>query len=104
MGLRRIYNQVSRGMQTTKNFLGNAYATGSRFLGGLDSYAGVARNVIGAVAPMVGSLSGPVGQAVGGAVGAGMKALGTYDALKTEAMTQANQIGNVTAAARWGLQ
>ena len=103
MGFKRIYDQVSRGLQTTKNFLGSAYASGSRFLSGLDAYAGAAKNVIGAVAPMLGSMSGPIGQAVGAAVGGGVQALGQYDRLKTEAMTQANQIGNVVAAGRRGL-
>jgi hypothetical protein len=104
MGLQRIYRQVHSGLQSTKGFLGNAYAKGSRFLSNVEQYAGVARNVIGAVAPMVGSMSGPVGQAVGAAVGGGMKALGVYDRLKTETMTQANQIGNVAAAASRGLR
>mgnify|MGYP003323905747 CR=1 FL=1 len=76
MGLQRIYRQVHSGLQTTKGFLGNAYATGSRFLSNIDQYAGVARNVFGAVAPMVGSMTGPVGQAVGAAVGGGMRAFG----------------------------
>ena len=104
MGLQRIYRQVHSGLQTTKGFLGNAYATGRRFLSNVDQYAGVARNVIGAVAPMVGSMTGPVGQAVGAAVGGGMKELGVYDRLKTETMTQANQLGNVAAAASRGLK
>ena len=104
MGLQRTYRQVHSGLQTTKGFLGNAYAKGSRFLSNIDQYAGVARNVIGAVAPMVGSMTGPVGQAVGAAVGGGMRALGAYDSLKTETMTQSNQVGNVAAAASRGLR
>ena len=67
-----------------KDFLGGAYRSSVKFAQGLDQYAGIARNVLGAVAPVVGSLSGPMGGAVGSAVGAGMKALGTYDTLKTQ--------------------
>ncbi len=63
----------------------------------------MARGAIGAVAPVLGSMTGPVGQAVGAAVGGGMKALGAYDRLKTEAMNQTNQIGNVAAAAKRGI-
>ena len=103
MGLRRIYQQVNRGFQSTKNFLGNAYSASSRFLSGLDKYAGVVRNVIGEVAPVAGALTGPLGSAVGTGVSAAMKGLGAYDRLKTEAMTQANQLGNVAAAATRGI-
>ena len=104
MGLQRIYHQVHRGFQIAKGFLGNAYKVGGGLLQGMDRYASLARNVIGAVAPIAGSMSGPVGQAVGAAVGGGMKALGTYDSLKTEAMAQGAQMGNVVAAARRGLK
>ena len=104
MGLQRIYSQVSRGLSTGKNFLGNAYAKSSRFLSNIDQYAGVARKVIGEVAPIAGAMSGPLGTAVGAGVGAAMKGLGAYDRLKSEAMTQANQVGNVAAAATRGLR
>ena len=104
MGLQRIYHQVNRGFKNAKGFLGNAYKQAGSFMQGMDRYAGLARNVVGAVAPIAGSLSGPVGQAVGAAVGAGMKGLGTYDSLKTEAMAQGAQMGNVVAAARRGLK
>ena len=104
MGLKSIYHQVHRGFQTAKGFLGNAYAASGKFLSGLDKYAGVARGVIGEVAPMAGALTGPVGTAVGAGVGTAMKGLGVYDRLKTEAMTQAGQLGNVAAAANRGLR
>ena len=99
MGLQRIYHQVNRGFQNAKGFLGNAYKKAGGFLQGVDRDAGLARGVIGAVAPVVGSMTGPVGQAVGG----GMKALGAYDRLKTEAMSQGAQLGNVAAVAQRGL-
>ena len=86
-----------------KDFLGGAYRSSVKFAQGLDQYAGIARNVLGAVAPVVGSLSGPMGGAVGNAVGAGMKALGTYDTLKTQAMSQVGQAGAAVSAARRGL-
>ena len=76
MGLGGLYDNVSRGLSNAKQFLGRAYHGGVKFAQGLDQYAGVARNVIGAVAPMVGSMSGPMGSALGAAVGGGMKALG----------------------------
>ena len=104
MGLQRIYHQVSRGFQTTKNFLGKAYKAGGNFMQGMDRYAGVARTIIGAVAPVAGAMTGPIGAAVGAGLSTGMKALGTYDRLKTEAMTQGNQIGNIAAAASRGLK
>ena len=59
---------------------------------------------IGAVAPVAGALSGPVGSAVGSGLGAAMKRLSAYDSLKSEAMGQMNQMGNVAAAARRGLR
>ena len=71
----------------------------------IDQYAGIARGVIGAVAPVVGGLSGPVGTAVGAAVGGGMQALSAYDRLKTEAMHGYNQAAQVgTALKRSGVQ
>ena len=100
MGLSRIYNGVSRGLSGAKSFVGRAFH-GVKFAQGLDQYAGVARGVIGAVASMVGGMSGPVG--AGAAVGGGMKALGAYDRLKMDAMNQGNQIAGVAAAARRGL-
>ena len=103
MGLGGLYDNVSRGLSNAKGFLGRAYHGGVKFAQGLDRYAGLARNVIGAVAPVVGSMSGPMGQALGAAVGTGVKALGTYDRLKMDTMNQVNQVGNVAAAARRGL-
>ena len=98
MGLSRLTNNIQQGFMSGKRMLSQAYTGGKRFLSHLDNYAGIARNVIGAVAPVVGQLSGPVGQAVGAAVGGGMQALGQYDRLKMEAMNQGNQIGQVGAA------
>ena len=103
MGLSEIRNSVTRGLSGAKNFLGRAWHGGVEFAKHIDEYAGMARGVIGAVAPVVGSMTGPVGQAVGAAVGGGMKALGAYDRLKTKAMAQGNQIGNVAAAAKRGI-
>ena len=103
MGLGGLYDNVSRGLSNAKQFLGRAYHGGVKFAQNLDQYAGVARNVIGAVAPMVGSMSGPMGSALGAAVGGGMKALGAYDRLKMDTMNQTNQMANVASAARRGL-
>ena len=86
-----------------KRFLGHAYHEGKKFLGHVDKYAGIARSVIGAAAPVVGSMSGPIGSAVGAAVGGGMQALGQYDRLKSEAMNQHNQIAKVGAAVKRGI-
>ena len=61
MGLGGLYDNVSRGLSSAKNFLGRAYHGGVKFAQGLDQYVGVAPNVIGAVAPMVGSMGGPMG-------------------------------------------
>ena len=73
-------------------------------LSNIDQYAGLTRNVIGAVAPIAGSLTGPVGTAVGSAISAGVQGLGMYDRLKSETMAQANQVGNVIAAGKRGLK
>ena len=64
---------------------------------------GIAKTVIGAVAPVVGQMSGPIGTAVGAAVGGGVQALGGYDRLKMEAMNQGNQVGQVGAAIKRGI-
>ena len=104
MGLGSLYDEMTRGLSSADNYLGRAYHGGVKFAQNLDQYAGVARNVIGAVAPMVGSMSGPMGQALGAAVGGGMKALGAYDRLKMDTMNQTNQMANVAAAAKRGLK
>ena len=88
---------------TGKRFLGHAYHEGKKFLSHIDNYDGIAENVIGAVVPVVGSMSGPVGAAVGAAVGGGMQALGQYDRLKSEAMNQHNQLANVGTAIKRGM-
>ncbi len=49
-------------------------------------------------------MTGPVGGAVGAGLGAAMRGLSAYDALKTEAMGAARQVGNVVAAAQRGLK
>ena len=103
MGLSRLTRGIQQGFMHGKRFLGQAYTDGKKFLSHLDNYAGIARNVIGAVAPVVGQLSGPVGSAVGSAVGAGVQALGQYDRLKMEAMNQGNQVGQVGAAIKRGI-
>ena len=86
MGLSGLYDNVTRGLSNAKGFLGRAYHGGVKFAKTIDQYAGVARNVIGAVAPMVGSMGGPMGQALGAAVGGGVNALGHYDRLKMDTM------------------
>ena len=73
MGLSRLTHGIQQGFMHGKRFLGQAYTDGKKFLSHLDNYAGIARNVIGAVAPAVGQLTGPVGFAVGAAVGAGAR-------------------------------
>ena len=103
MGLSRLTHNIQHGIMSGKRMLSQAYTGGRKFLSHLDNYAGIARNVIGAVAPVVGQLSGPVGQAVGAAVGGGMQALGQYDRLKMEAMNQGNQMGQVGAAIKRGI-
>ena len=103
MGLSRLTHNLQQGFMSGKRFLGQAYTGGKKFLSHLDNYAGIARGVIGTVAPVVGQLSGPIGSAVGAAVGAGAQALGQYDRLKMEAMNQGNQVANVGAALNKGI-
>ena len=103
MGLSRLTHGIQQGFMQGKRFLGHAYSEGKRFLGHMDQYAGIAKNVIGAVAPVVGSMSGPIGSAVGAAIGGGVQALGQYDRLKMEAMNQHNQLANVGTAIKRGM-
>ncbi len=73
--------------------------------GQIDHYAGLAKDVVGAIAPVAGALSsGPVGAAVGTGLGVAMKGLSAYDSLKSEAMVQMSQVGNVAAVAKRGLR
>ena len=76
MGLSRLTHGIQQGFMHGKRFFGQAYTGGKKFLSHLDNYAGIARGVIGAVAPVVVQLCGSVGSAVGSAVGAGVQALG----------------------------
>ena len=85
MGINSLSRRFNRGVSNAKNFLGNAYRGVSKFAGHLDGYMNTAKNVIGAVAPVAGALTGPVG----GAVGAGLGV--------------ATQAGNVASAAKRGL-
>ena len=95
---------IGNAWRQTRGFLRSTYHEGKKFLSHVDQYAGIAKGVIGAVAPIVGSMSGgPVSAAVGAAVGGGMQALGAYDRLKSEAMNQHNQIANVGAAVKRGM-
>ena len=103
MGLSRLTHNIAQGFMSGKRFLGHAYSEGKKFLGHLDQYAGMAKNVIGAVAPVVGSLSGPIGSAVGAAVGGGVQALDQYDQLSMQAMNQHNQLANVGTAIKRGM-
>ncbi len=103
MGLSEIYDGMSRAASGAKEFLGNALQTGMKFAQGIDNYAGMARGVIGAVAPIAGSLTGPVGAAVGAGISGGMWALGAYDRLKSEAMHQGSQMAGVATAAKRGM-
>ena len=103
MAFGSLQRRFNRGVTNAKGFLGNAYRGVTKFAGKLDHYAGVARNVIGAVAPVAGALSGPVGGAVGAGVGMAMRGLSAYDSLKSEAMGHAAQAGNAAAAVKRGL-
>ena len=102
--IKHLTQRIGKGICDAKSFMGNAYHQGSKFLGTVDRYAGIARKVIGAVAPVAGALTGPTGAAVGAAVSLGMKRLSAYDSLKTEAMGQMNQAMQVGLAAKRGLK
>ena len=102
--IKHLTQRIGKGLCDAKSFMGNAYHQGSKFLGTVDRYAGIARKVIGAVAPVAGALTGPTGAAVGAAVSLGMKGLSAYDSLKTEAMGHMNQAMQVGLAAKRGLK
>ena len=102
--IKYLSQRIGKGICNAKSFLGDAYHQGSKFLGGIDRAAHIARKVIGAVAPIAGALTGPTGAAVGTAVSLGMKGLSMYDSLKTEALGQMNQVAQVGLAAKRGLK
>ena len=77
--IKQLTQRIGKGICDAKSFMGNAYHQGSKFLGTVDRYAGIARKVIGAVAPVAGALTGPTGAAVGAAVSLGMKGLSGPD-------------------------
>ena len=59
----------------------------------------------GAVAPMAGALTGPVGTAVGTGINLAMKRLSTYDSVKkNEAMGHMNQVAQVALAGKGALK
>ena len=103
MGINSLSRRFNRGVSNAKNFLGRAYRGVSKFAGNLDGYMNTAKNVIGAVAPVAGALTGPVGSAVGTGLGVAMKGMSAYDFLKSEAMGHMAQAGNVASAAKRGL-
>ena len=57
MGLSRLTHGIQQGFMHGKRFLGQAYTDGKKFLSHLDNYAGIARGVIGAVAPVASSVA-----------------------------------------------
>ena len=94
---------MGRGFSDAKSFMGNAYQTGSKMASTVDRHAGTIRSV-GAVAPMAGALTGPVGSAVGTGLGMAMKGLSAYDSVKNETMVHMNQAAQVAIAAKRGLK
>ena len=52
--IKHLTQRIGKGLCDAKSFMGNAYHQGSKFLGTVDRYAGIARKVIGAVAPVTG--------------------------------------------------
>ena len=102
--IKYLSQRIGKGICNAKSFLGDAYHQGSKFIGGIDRAAHIARKVIGAVAPVAGALTGPTGAAVGAAVSMGMKGLSMYDPLKTEAMGHMNDMARVGNAINKGLK
>ena len=102
--LKELQRRMGRGFSDAKSFLGNAYNIGSKIASTVDSHAGTIRRIVGAVAPMAGALTGPVGSAVGAGLGMAMKGLSTYDSLKNEAMGHMNQVSQVALAGKRALK
>ena len=102
--LKELQRRMGRGFSDAKAFMGNAYNLGSKIASTVDRHAGTIRRIVGAVAPMAGALTGPVGSAVGAGVGMAMKGLSAYDSLKNEAMGHMNQAAQVAIAAKRGLK
>ena len=80
--------------------MGSAYNIASKIASNVDRHAGTFRRIVGAVAPMAGALTGPVGSAVGTGINLAMKGLSTYDSLKNEAMGHMNQVAQVALAGK----
>ena len=103
MGLDRIQEELERGYANAKSFGGRVYRGVSKFALGMDKYADMIRQLIIGIAPIAGSLSGPVGSAVGTGLSTAMKGLNTCDSLKSEAMGQAAQASRAISAGIQGI-
>ena len=90
--LKELQRRVGRGFSDAKSFLGNAYNIGSKIASTVDRHAGTIRRIVGAVAPMAGALTGPVGSAVGAGLG------------MAEAMGHMNQVAQVALAGKRALK
>ena len=101
--IKYLSERIGKGICNAKSFLGDAYHQGSKFIGGIDRAAHIARKVLTTVAPVAGALSGPAGAAVGAAVSMGMKGLSMYVSLQTEAMGHMNDMARVGNAINKGL-
>ena len=102
--LENLQRRMGQGFSNAKAFMGNAYNIGSKIASTVDRHAGTIRRIVGAVAPMAGMLTGPVGSAVGTGINLAMKGSNTYDSLKNEAMDHINQAALVALAAKRGLK
>ena len=95
---------MGRGLSNAKAFIGNGYNIGSKIASTVDRHAGTIRRIVGAVAPMAGASTGPVGSAVGTGIDLAMKGLSTYDSLKNEAVGHMNQVAQVALAGKRALK
>ena len=103
MGLDRIQEELERGWANAKSFAGRTYRGVSKFATGIDKYADIMRQLTIGIAPIAGSLSGPVGSAVGTGLSVLGKGLSTYDNLKNEALGQVAQAGKAINAGMRGI-
>ena len=102
--LEQLQRRIGYGFSNAKASMGNAYTIGSKIASTVDRHVGTIRRIVGAVAPMAGMLTGPVGSAVGTGINLAMKGSSTYDSLKNEAMGHMNQAVQVALAAKRGLK
>ena len=75
-----IYKAAQHAWRNTKNFIGNAYLHGKRFLRDIDTGVDITRRILQTAAPVIRDLGG------GSELGRAQRALGDYDMMKAKVL------------------